>query len=308
MKFKGTFVAAAALAAAMAGTVTAPANAEQVAPIESVTQQVKAAKTVKKPLRKMIAALPKRKEVRKGYKRSKFTHWVDADRDCQNTRAEVLRSESKKRVTGACTVKTGKWVSMYDGLVFKSASKLDIDHMVPLAEAWDSGARKWSADTRKRFANDLRDHRSLIAVSASSNRSKGDRDPGDWLPERKVCTYITHWAAVKTRWSLSVSPREKRVLKRTAKTCANKTVKVKKAYISTKQEKAPKPKPKPKPDNSGPVTPSGWDCPSSHPIKGNASSMIYHMPGGSYYSRTNPEECFATEAAARAAGYRKSKA
>lgn len=58
---------------------------------------------------------------------------------------------------------------------------------------------------------------------------------------------------------------------------------------------------------SGPVTPDGWDCPDDAPIKGNASSMIYHTPDGSFYDKTNPEECFASESDARAAGYRASK-
>src|SRR5690606_35554907 len=138
-------VAAATLSVTMVGTVNAPAiAADPSRSIDSANQQVKASKVVKKPLRQMIASLPKKAEKRAGYKRSKFNHWIDADGDCQNTRSEVLRSESKRRVTGACTVKTGKWVSMYDGLVFKYASKLDVDHMVPLAEAWDSGARKWN--------------------------------------------------------------------------------------------------------------------------------------------------------------------
>lgn len=279
MRLKRILVAAATLSVITVGTVNAPAIAAEASGpvvVDSVNQQVKAPKVVKKSLRRMIASLPKKAEKRAGYQRSKFNHWVDADGDCQDTRSEVLRKESKRRVTGSCRVNSGRWVSMYDGRVFKQASKLDVDHMVPLAEAWDSGARKWSADTRKRFANDLRDPRSLIAVSASSNRSKSDRDPGEWLPERKVCTYITHWTAVKVRWSLSVSPREKRVLKRTAKSCANKTVKVKKAYISTKAATAPKPKPKPRP-------PSGTD-----PQYGTCAEAKRNGYGP-YYRGTDPE-------------------
>jgi hypothetical protein len=65
-----------------------------------------------------------------------------------------------------------------------------IDHVVPLAEAWRSGAAAWNADQRERFANDLVDPQ-LIAVSASSNRSKGDQDPAEWKPPRRVtwCLY-----------------------------------------------------------------------------------------------------------------------
>ncbi len=90
--------------------------------------------------------------------------------------------------------------------------------------------------------------------------------------------------------------------KKTAKWVYGKT-KTKKLTQTLKITQGKKPVTK-KPNR---VTPKGWNCPSSHPIKGNASSMIYHVPGGAYYSRTNPEDCFATESAAKSAGYRKSK-
>jgi len=82
--------------------------------------------------------------------------------------------------------------------------------MIPLAEAWDSGAYTWSASLREAFANDLGVSWSLIAVSASSNRSKGDRDPAEWLPPKTTywCTYLGDWLAVKVRWSLSVDATE----------------------------------------------------------------------------------------------------
>jgi hypothetical protein len=85
----------------------------------------------------------------------------------------------------------------------------DIDHLSPLAEAWDSGAWAWDADTRMRYADDLDDPRSLIAVSASANRSKGDQDPAEWMPPAAsyACTYITDWVAVKTRWGTERRPR-----------------------------------------------------------------------------------------------------
>jgi hypothetical protein len=91
---------------------------------------------------------------------------------------------------------------------------LDIDHMVPLAESWDSGASTWSASERQAYANELGDARSLIAVFASSNRSKGDQDPAEWMPPAQDyrCTYATTWVAVKTRWGLSVDPAESEAL------------------------------------------------------------------------------------------------
>jgi hypothetical protein len=177
--------------------------------------------TVSETFRAAVAALPVRAEHRAGYVRTKFRLWDDVDHDCQDTRSEVLRQESRTRVTGRCTVTRGRWTSQYDGKVFTRAAGLDIDHLVPLAEAWDSGARSWKAARREAYANDLKDSRTLIAVSASANRSKGDGDPSDWLPAQKRCRYALQWTIVKTRWSLSVDSAEKAVLVRFAGACAS---------------------------------------------------------------------------------------
>jgi hypothetical protein len=90
------------------------------------------------------------------------------------------------------------------------ASSFDIDHFVPLKEAWDSGAHAWDSGTRQRFANDLDYAGSLIAVSASSNRSKGASDPAEWLPPNRSyrCVYLVTWVEVKLRWNLSADPGE----------------------------------------------------------------------------------------------------
>jgi len=158
-------------------------------------------------------------ENRYGYERSKFVHWNDVDRDCQNARAEVLKAESRVATNGGCTVKYGNWFSSYDGLTLKYASDVDIDHMVPLAEAWDSGARVWTAGKRQAYANDLTDPRALIAVSDTSNQSKSDNDPNHWLPARNVCNYVKQWVIVKTRWALTVDQAEKSFLYSTAYKC-----------------------------------------------------------------------------------------
>ena len=72
-----------------------------------------------------------------------------------------------------------------------SSSDVDIDHLVPLKEAWDSGAERWGAATRERYANDLGDPRTLVAVTDNVNQSKGDQDVADWLPEFNHCRYVT---------------------------------------------------------------------------------------------------------------------
>lgn len=155
-------------------------------------------------------------ENRSGYDRELFEHWIDADGDGCDTRREVLIQESLTPVTvgAGCDISGGTWISLYDGFTSSEPSDFDIDHMVPLAEAWDSGASSWSDSRRRDFANDLGSSYSLIAVSSSSNRSKSDGDPSDWLPSDSayVCEYLQQWVSVKQQWDLSVDEAEARKL------------------------------------------------------------------------------------------------
>jgi len=163
-----------------------------------------------------IAALPVRDEDRTGYKRTNFKHWVDADRDGCNTRQEVLLEEAlvQPEQGAGCSISGGEWYSEYDATFTDNARSLDIDHRVPLAEAWDSGASAWTAAGREAYANDLGDERSLVAVSARTNRSKADQDPSTWMPphEGDRCQYVAYWVVVKTRWQLAVDPAEQEAL------------------------------------------------------------------------------------------------
>lgn len=151
-----------------------------------------------------------------GYQRSKFTLWVDADHDGCDTRREVLIAEAvvKPAVRSGCTLTGGRWTSKYDGVSTTDPSTFDIDHLVPLAEAWQSGAWRWDANTRMRYANDLGYAADLVAVTAHTNRSKGDREPQAWLPPRASfdCTYMAWWVAVKWRWQLRANAAEKSFL------------------------------------------------------------------------------------------------
>ncbi len=180
------------------------------------------------PLQTAISDLSVSSEVRTGYDRSLFKHWVDADGDGCSTRNEVLISEADDPVTvgAGCALSGGRWYSYYDAVSQYSASALDIDHMIPLAEAWDSGARTWSAAERESFANDLGDTRSLVAVTASLNRSKGDRDVAEWLPPKAQCRYLREWVAVKHRWRLSIDSAEKSSMLSLASGCTNSTITV----------------------------------------------------------------------------------
>jgi hypothetical protein len=153
-----------------------------------------------------------------GYKRSLFKHWVDANGNGKNTRAEVLIAESLISVqftsTGK-TVSTGKWLSLYDGETWTSASDVDVDHVVALGEAWRSGAWKWSSSRRQSYANDLGVAWTLRAVTDNVNQSKSDDDPTYWLPplESANCVYLTEWVAVKIRWKLTVDAEERQSIR-----------------------------------------------------------------------------------------------
>ncbi|GAA2074591.1 hypothetical protein GCM10009725_03980 [Aeromicrobium tamlense] len=243
------------------------------------------------------------------YDRDDWDHWVIKKGKC-DTREQVLRTESRKKVkkTKNCSVKRGVWVNEYNGRKSKSARSLDIDHRVALAEAWRSGGYRWNANMRRGFANDIKYKHSLLAVGRSTNQAKGSLDPADWEPRVGKCRYAARWVAVKWRWNLTVDPVEKKALDHRLKACGKDRTMVEKPTKGKPEAKKKKKKKSGGGGGGGSKPPvSEWDCPSSHPIKGNASSMIYHVPGGAYYDRTKPEECFATEGAAKAAGYRKSQ-
>lgn len=184
-----------------------------------------AGETYSAPLVTAINSLSVAAEVRTGYSRDKFKHWVDADGDGCNTRYEVLDVESETSVT--CSDLTGgRWFSYYDRVSWTDPGRIDIDHMVPLAEAWDSGARNWTAAQRQAYANDLGDYRSLVGVTDTVNQAKGDQDVGQWLPTFSRCRYLREFVAVKIRWRLSVNSAEKSAMQDLAAGCSNVTITV----------------------------------------------------------------------------------
>ena len=139
--------------------------------------------------------------------------WADADGDCQNTRHEVLIAESRTPVllnSSGCTVVLGLWADPYTGLSFTNPADVDIDHMVPLKEAHDSGASAWSTKEKRAFANDLSNPLVLIAVDDGTNSSKGDKDPAKWMPPNTAyhCEYVRNWVAIKSTYGLSMDSAE----------------------------------------------------------------------------------------------------
>jgi hypothetical protein len=204
-----------------------PAALLAVLPLITATA-VHAAETV--PLAEAVSSLPLASESRDGYTREAFKHWNSGDdpADGCTTRNEVLINEAVEAPTVGprCRLTGGSWWSYYDQIMVTSASGLDIDHMVPLAEAWDSGASAWTAQRREAYANDQGAEASLVAVTARSNRSKADQDPAQWMPPAAEvhCRYAAEWTGTKLRWNLTVDGTEHAALNDLASVCPDQTV------------------------------------------------------------------------------------
>ena len=182
------------------------------------------------PLAELLGLLVVAEEVPAGYDRDLFRHWIDENGDGCSARAEVLIAEAQERpsIGDRCALVGGRWWSLYDERTFTNASEIDIDHIVALKEAWDSGAHAWSAARRQAFANELRVPWALIAVSASSNRSKADKDPAQWLPPAAAarCPYLAAWMAVKVRFALTIDTAERNALRELVVGCPTTTAPV----------------------------------------------------------------------------------
>ena len=161
------------------------------------------------------------------YNRRDWRHWTDMDRDCQDARQEALIAESQIAViyeTGdKCRVESGDWFGAYTGESFTNPGDLDVDHMVPLANAHRSGGWAWSKERKADYANDLSYPNHLIAVQASANRQKGSKGPEDWKPPRRGywCQYATDWVTIKQKWGLTATQREVDALREMFEVCAD---------------------------------------------------------------------------------------
>lgn len=166
-----------------------------------------------------------------GYSREKFPHWSDAREygwtlpagtpdpgSCDARDAALIRDGREEVVGSGCTVERGRWFDPYTGNTYYVPSDIDIDHVVPLANAWRSGAASWSTAKKERFANVPLD---LLAVEDNANASKGDKGPEAWKPPRAAyhCTYSKKWINIKHYWTLSVTKSEKSALKQMLSTC-----------------------------------------------------------------------------------------
>lgn len=171
-----------------------------------------------------IAVAQVRNDIPK-YDRGEWKHWVDEDGDCQDARQEALIAESETPVTytneDRCRVASGSWDGPYTGESFTDPGDLDIDHMVPLANAHRSGGWAWSEDRKREYANDLSYERHLIAVKASANRAKGSKGPEGWKPAERGfwCRYAVDWISIKNAWELTATGAEADALSEMLETC-----------------------------------------------------------------------------------------
>ncbi|MEQ4204433.1 HNH endonuclease family protein [Actinopolymorpha sp. B17G11] len=155
-----------------------------------------------------------------GYDRDLFPHWINQSGSCDTREVVLQRDGTGVAVDSSCQPTSGQWYSVYDATWVTDSSDVDIDHIVALAEAWRSGASGWTTTRRQEFANNL-SIAQLIAVSASSNASKSDKDPAEWIPpnQNTWCIYAREWIWVKSSYGLTVDSAEKQALQSLLGSC-----------------------------------------------------------------------------------------
>ncbi|MFB4276180.1 MULTISPECIES: HNH endonuclease family protein [unclassified Nonomuraea] len=157
----------------------------------------------------------------RGYSRKRFQPlWGHHKGKCDTRETVLARDGRHVRRNAACHPVKGTWYSPYDGKRLKSEKLVDVDHVVPLAYAWRSGAKRWSPARRRAFANDLV-RPELITVSHSANIAKGGQGPQSWRPPRRAywCRYATSWITVKHHYRLFVTRKERTALLNMLRTC-----------------------------------------------------------------------------------------
>ncbi|KAL5357098.1 hypothetical protein BJX96DRAFT_4067 [Aspergillus floccosus] len=154
-----------------------------------------------------------------GYDRDLFPHWDSQGNSCDTRDIVLIRDGTNVKQGSNCAV-SGTWVSPYDGGTWTDPSDVDIDHVVPLSNAWKSGASKWTTAQREKFANDLTNPQ-LLAVTDNVNQAKGDDGPEAWKPplESYHCTYARMWVKVKSVYDLTITSAEKSALVSMLDTC-----------------------------------------------------------------------------------------
>ncbi|MBM0237813.1 HNH endonuclease [Micromonospora sp. ATA32] len=208
--------AAAVAAAALAGACLAVVNVQ---PASATPPGIPSKATAQSQLNALTVAA---QGSTSGYSRDLFPHWITISGSCDTRETVLKRDGTSVVVNSSCAATSGRWYSPYDGATWTAASDVDIDHVVPLAEAWRSGASSWTTSRRQSFANDLT-RPQLIAVTDNVNQSKGDQDPSTWQPPLSSyrCTYSKMWITVKYSWGLKLQSSEKSALQSMLNTCTS---------------------------------------------------------------------------------------
>ncbi len=161
-----------------------------------------------------------------GYDREDFPHWSDAqefgwdvsDSACDVREAALMRDGENVAVGEGCDVESGRWRDPYTTRTYTDPLDIDIDHLVPLANAYRSGASNWDEVGRERYANDPNN---LLSVEDNANQEKGDKGPEAWKPPNRAvrCSYARRWISVKSEYDLTINPQEKAALRQMLATC-----------------------------------------------------------------------------------------
>lgn len=148
-------------------------------------------------------------------RKNQFGTWIQDNTDgtCLNTRGKVLVRDSKSGVTyrpSGCSVQSGDWDDPYSGKHFSSASDIQIDHFVPLKNAYMTGGFEWDRNKRCLYANYMGNKFHLLSVNGKENLRKSDSSPSQYMPSNRTyaCTYLKQWLEVKTIWALRITPKE----------------------------------------------------------------------------------------------------
>jgi hypothetical protein len=158
----------------------------------------------------------------KKYVRKDWNHWIDQDRNCLDTRGEILKKRSLGPVEfnkRGCRVIHGKWEDFYHTQIHTTAAQVDIDHVVALKNAHLSGGANWSTRSKEEFANDPEN---LVITNRAYNRQKGAKGIDQWLPVKKdfACKYVKKWVSVKNQYSLRILPNEQKTIEEIRTECS----------------------------------------------------------------------------------------
>jgi hypothetical protein len=211
--------------AALPGGALAPTTSRAVPAVEHVPTGTPDVVTARTKLAALVVAAPVKadgyvRDCDKGAACVFGQPWADTDGDGCDQRSQVLARDLQNvvRKNGRCGVQSGELQDPYTGDTVTSVSKIQIDHVVPLAEMWRSGASGWTLDRRTAAANDLRN---LVAVKGTMNQSKSDKTPDEWMPPNAAytCTYVRIYIGVKADYGLTVSTPEHAALEKALATC-----------------------------------------------------------------------------------------